>query len=93
MVRSRELLLEMQLKNAPGVYFMTASALSLLRKGDNPNVIVISSLAGLAYQRATGNTVYGASKVGHSFCNPTAGIVKILMLSRQLVCTPRHYVL
>jgi hypothetical protein len=30
---------------------MTVSAIPLLRKSDNPNVIVISSVAGLANQR------------------------------------------
>jgi NADP-dependent 3-hydroxy acid dehydrogenase YdfG len=42
---------------------MTAALLSLLRKAEDPNVIVIESIAGLANQRATGSMTYGASKV------------------------------
>ncbi|RSH91994.1 hypothetical protein EHS25_009365 [Saitozyma podzolica] len=50
--------------NINGVYFMTAALLSLLRKAEDPNVIVIASIAGLANQRATGSMTYGASKAG-----------------------------
>ncbi|GFZ44921.1 hypothetical protein JCM24511_02647 [Saitozyma sp. JCM 24511] len=45
-------------------YFMTVSAIPLLRKSDNPNVVVISSVAGLANQRANGSFTYGVSKAG-----------------------------
>ncbi|ORY28186.1 hypothetical protein BCR39DRAFT_535920 [Naematelia encephala] len=46
--------------NAP--YFMTTFAVPFLRKSDNPSVIIISSVAGLANQRANGSFTYGVSK-------------------------------
>jgi NAD(P)-dependent dehydrogenase (short-subunit alcohol dehydrogenase family) len=42
---------------------MTAALLPLLRKAEDPNVVVIASIAGLANQRATGSLTYGVSKV------------------------------
>ncbi|RSH89689.1 hypothetical protein EHS25_002240 [Saitozyma podzolica] len=47
-----------------GPYFMTVSAIPLLRKSDNPNVVIISSVAGLVNQRANGSFTYGVSKAG-----------------------------
>ncbi|OCF35091.1 hypothetical protein I316_03131 [Kwoniella heveanensis BCC8398] len=49
---------------ALGPYFVTVSAIPLLRKSENPNVIIISSVAGLANQRANGTFTYGVSKAG-----------------------------
>lgn len=48
--------------NINGVYFMTAALVPLLKKADDPNVVVIASIAGLAIQRALGSITYGTSK-------------------------------
>lgn len=50
--------------NINGPYFMTTLAVPLLRKSTNPNVVIISSVAGLANQRANGSFTYGVSKAG-----------------------------
>ncbi|CAD6583856.1 MAG: hypothetical protein TREMPRED_003669 [Tremellales sp. Tagirdzhanova-0007] len=46
------------------VYFMTAALVPYLRKSDNPSVVNISSLAGIANQRIIGSVSYGTSKAG-----------------------------
>ncbi|KAK8847354.1 hypothetical protein IAR55_005211 [Kwoniella newhampshirensis] len=48
--------------NVNGVYFMTAALVPLLRKSEDPSVVVIASIAGLANQRAMGSVSYGTSK-------------------------------
>jgi NAD(P)-dependent dehydrogenase (short-subunit alcohol dehydrogenase family) len=42
---------------------MTAALVPLLKKAEDPNVVVIASIAGLAIQRALGSITYGTSKV------------------------------
>lgn len=48
--------------NVNGVYFMTTACIPLLRKSDNPSVVVIASIAALANQRAMGSLTYSVSK-------------------------------
>ncbi|KAI9638260.1 uncharacterized protein MKK02DRAFT_42651 [Dioszegia hungarica] len=48
--------------NVNGVFFLTAALVPLLRKSENPSVIIIASIAGLANQRATGSIMYGTTK-------------------------------
>ncbi|KAJ4233028.1 hypothetical protein NW759_001811 [Fusarium solani] len=48
--------------NVNGVYFTTVGFVPLLRKSEDPSVIIISSLAGLANQRAMGSLTYAISK-------------------------------
>ncbi|KAL7423537.1 hypothetical protein Q5752_001117 [Cryptotrichosporon argae] len=50
--------------NVNGPYFMTVSAIPLLRKSENPSVVIVSSVAGLANQRANAGFTYGVSKAG-----------------------------
>lgn len=50
--------------NVNGVYFMTVALVPLLLKSDNPSVVIIASIAGLANQRAMGSLTYGVSKAG-----------------------------
>jgi len=50
--------------NINGVYFMTTLLIPLLRKSDNPSVVIIASIAGLANQRTMGSLTYGVSKAG-----------------------------
>ncbi|ODN81852.1 hypothetical protein L202_02210 [Cryptococcus amylolentus CBS 6039] len=51
--------------NINGVYFITAALVPYLRKSnDDPSVVVIASIAGLANQRAMGTVSYGVSKAG-----------------------------
>ncbi|ORX38887.1 hypothetical protein BD324DRAFT_295947 [Kockovaella imperatae] len=48
--------------NVNGVYFMTAGLVPLLRKSEDPSVIVISSIAAIANQRPVSTLTYGVSK-------------------------------
>ncbi|KAH9430548.1 hypothetical protein MCOR02_007883 [Pyricularia oryzae] len=48
--------------NVNGVYFMTAFCVPLLRKAVDPNVVIISSIAGLSIQRVLGLPTYSISK-------------------------------
>ncbi|GAD97193.1 hypothetical protein ANI_1_1164034 [Paecilomyces variotii No. 5] len=48
--------------NISGVYFTTVGFLPLLRKSQDPSVIVIASLAGIINQRAMGTITYAVSK-------------------------------
>ncbi|KAK1921512.1 hypothetical protein DB88DRAFT_512787 [Papiliotrema laurentii] len=48
--------------NVNGVYFTTVAFVPLLLKSDNPSVVIIASIAGLANQRAMGSLTYGVSK-------------------------------
>lgn len=50
--------------NINGVYFMTSALIPLLRQSDNPSVVVIASIAGIALQRTMGTPTYAASKAG-----------------------------
>ncbi|WVQ68283.1 uncharacterized protein L199_006490 [Kwoniella botswanensis] len=50
--------------NVNGPYYMSVSAIPLLRKSQNPNVVMISSVAGLAPQRGNNTFTYGVSKAG-----------------------------
>lgn len=43
-----------------GVYFMTTACIPLLRKSDNPSVVVIASIAALANQRYAPLIGYGS---------------------------------
>ncbi|KAK4684436.1 hypothetical protein P7C73_g5740, partial [Tremellales sp. Uapishka_1] len=58
--------------NINGVFFTTTFLTPLLRKSENPSVVVIASIAGLAIQRAMGSLTYGVSKAA------------AIQLSRQL---------
>ncbi|OAA63404.1 NAD(P)-binding domain protein [Niveomyces insectorum RCEF 264] len=48
--------------NLNAIYFMTTAFVPLLRHAEDPSVIVVSSLAALANQRALGSITYGVSK-------------------------------
>ncbi|WVO18206.1 hypothetical protein L204_105911 [Cryptococcus depauperatus] len=48
--------------NVNGVYFMTAALVPYLRKSEDPSVVVIASIAGLANQRAMASISYSVSK-------------------------------
>ncbi|RSH92083.1 hypothetical protein EHS25_008495 [Saitozyma podzolica] len=50
--------------NLNGVYFMTAAMVPMLRKSDDPSVIIISSVAAFANQRPVSTLTYGVSKAG-----------------------------
>lgn len=46
---------------------MTTALLELLRKGDDPSVVVIASIAGVLNQHSMGSLMYGASKVSSRY--------------------------
>ncbi|WWC87424.1 uncharacterized protein L201_002313 [Kwoniella dendrophila CBS 6074] len=50
--------------NVNGPYYVTVSAIPLLQKSQNPNMIMISSVAGLVPQRGNNTFTYGVSKAG-----------------------------
>ncbi|WWD21444.1 hypothetical protein CI109_105929 [Kwoniella shandongensis] len=72
--------------NVNGVYFMTAALVPLLRKSDEPSVVVISSIAGLANQRAMGSVSYGASKVAIHLSTLLAGRLHPLKIRVNTIC-------
>ncbi|WWC60731.1 uncharacterized protein I303_103307 [Kwoniella dejecticola CBS 10117] len=50
--------------NVNGPYYVSVAAIPLLRKSSNPNIIMISSVAGLVPQRGNNTFTYGVSKAG-----------------------------
>ncbi|WWC86996.1 uncharacterized protein L201_001878 [Kwoniella dendrophila CBS 6074] len=69
------------------VYFITAALIPLLRKSDNdPSVVVIASIAGLANQRAMGTVSYGVTKVTIHLGKLLAGRLHPLKIRVNTIC-------
>nr|ODN92865.1 hypothetical protein L204_05034 [Cryptococcus depauperatus CBS 7855] len=72
--------------NVNGVYFMTAALVPYLRKSEDPSVVVIASIAGLANQRAMASISYSVSKVTIQLSRLLAGRLHPMKIRVNTIC-------
>nr|ODN88548.1 hypothetical protein L203_02551 [Cryptococcus depauperatus CBS 7841] len=72
--------------NVNGVYFMTAALVPYLRKSEDPSVVVIASIAGLANQRAMASVSYSVSKVTIQLSRLLAGRLHPMKIRVNTIC-------